>query len=144
MSTLSRLLKNRYKKYYLDLAGINASVVRMIKPTIPTLEKKGELKDGWVRTYPNLNLEIDHNPCGYRLELRKIGDKTYSYRLRLTFKKDAPFFWSSPKRRQELTSLVNQEYKEHKRMFGFEHKTTIVTLLARFTTFVVEGEIKLD
>lgn len=144
MSTLSRLLKNRYKKYYLDLAGINASVVRMITPMIPTMAKKGEFKDGWTRSYPNLNLEIDHNPCGYRLDLRKTGEKTYSYRLRITFKKDAPFFWGSPQRRQDLTTLVNQEYKEHKRMFGFAHKTSIVTLMQRYTTFAIEGEIKLD
>ena len=144
MSSLSRLLKNRYKNYYLDLAGINASVVSLVTPTLPSMEKKGELVEGWARSYPILNLEIDHNPCGYRLELRKLRDKVYGYRLRITFKKDAPMFWGSPRRRSELTDLVNLDYKEHKRRFGFNHTTRIHALQARLTTFVIDGEIKLD
>lgn len=144
MSSLSRLLKNRYKSYYLDLAGVNASVIRFLKPTIPAMEKKGELTEKWTRSYPFLNLEVDHNPCGYRLEILKVRDKVYSYRLRISLKKDSPLFWNSPRRRLELASLVNVEYKEHKQRFGFPHTTRVDAVQSRLTTFILDGEIKLD
>jgi len=136
------MLKRKYSGARLDLAMCASKHLERIKTEMLALDPN-TISNWWVRRTITYAYEINHQHHPQRTDVRKVGNHL-EYRIVVTQIIDAPLFWSSPAKRKELQTIINDHFATLPSITALGFDIKIYNIKRYVTEYVITGKIKLE